>query len=289
MRIKGYLDFHEDLKNGMPHGVYRGVPNDIYHSFPAISSSQMGDLMKSNEHWRAEQEKVREYKAHFDLGSALHTYTLERDRWNEDVRIEPEGINRRTNAGKEQWAAWLESSTGKTILQRKQIQTIEKMHENLTKNEDFREVMAEGVAETSIFGEMKGVDARCRPDWWAKKRNFLIDLKTTQDASPEKFPDHIYNFGYHRQAAFYMDLFKEVTGIQLDGYGIIAVETKPPYAVCSHQMHRDFLDIGREEYEIAIARYRLAIKEKKYSAYETGFHLAVPKPWMFYRTEQEDL
>ena len=140
----------------------------------------------------------------------------------------------------------------------------------------------DGVAELSCFGEYKGVDARCRPDWIDLKRGFMVDLKTTQDASPENFNKSIYNFGYHRQAAFYLSLFKEVTGIHLEGYGIIAVENKPPYAVCSHQLHTDFLDIGQREVDVCIGRYRLATKEKKFTSYETGFHLQVPRPYMFH-------
>lgn len=284
MKVHSYMDFH---KHEVPNGLYRGVPNNIYHAFPALSSSQFKHLLKSSKHWSAEQQKEKERKDHFDFGSALHTYALERELWNEEVIVAPQ-VNKRTKEGRETWKNFLEQNKEKTIIEEKDVGKIKTMYQSLKENSDFMQVMTEGMPELSVFTEMNGVMCRCRPDWIDIDRGFMVDLKTTQDASKEKFVDHIYNFGYHRQAAFYLDVFYEATGIRLQGYGIIALEKEPPYAVCSHQLHTDFLGIGREEYKKAFARYKMAVKEEKLEGYETGFHTAVPKPWMYYRTEDNN-
>ena len=50
----------------------------------------------------------------------------------------------------------------------------------------------EGLTELSFFSEdLGGIRAKCRPDWISNDKNIVIDLKTTQDASPKGFQKSI--------------------------------------------------------------------------------------------------
>ena len=46
----------------------------------------------------------------------------------------------------------------------------------------------EGLAELSYFWQdLYKIKGKCRPDWLSSDGNTVVDLKTTQDASPKGF------------------------------------------------------------------------------------------------------
>lgn len=114
-------------------------------------------------------------------------------------------------------------------------------------------------------------------------KNVVIDLKTTDDASPEGFSKSIANWRYDVQAAFYLDGLREalrqanqlppVEGVaELSAYWVdqetgvlcrcrpdfwhgepkhfafIAVEKKPPHAVAVYVLDDDSMASGRAQY-----------------------------------------
>lgn len=64
-----------------------------------------------------------------------------------------------------------------------------------------------GKAEQSVYwvDEATGELCRCRPDWWPQEMGMVVDVKTTEDASPEGFAKSIVNWRYHVQHPYYLD------------------------------------------------------------------------------------
>lgn len=81
--------------------------------------------------------------------------------------------------------------------------------------------------------------------------NWLIDVKTTQNAAPEAFKGEIVRRSYHGQMAFYIDGLA-ANGIRVDGALLIAVEKAAPFAAGAYKLAPDWIDIGRTLYEEAL-------------------------------------
>ena len=101
----------------------------------------------------------------------------------------------------------------------------------------------------------------------------ITDWKTTSNASPDELPLQMYKYGYHIQAAFYIDAIRSIKGnIPIDFY-FIFVEKEAPYGVsvvkCSTGLEEDdwFLKIGRQEYLRAAQLWVDCHKTNKWCGY----------------------
>lgn len=111
----------------------------------------------------------------------------------------------------------------------------------------------EGVAEASVYwkDQATGELCRCRPDYW-RADGVVVDLKTTEDASPEGFAKSLVNYRYHVQAPWYLGGMSaaHAAGHFPKGWAaprafvFIAVEKKPPYAVATYVLDSESLEIG---------------------------------------------
>jgi len=89
----------------------------------------------------------------------------------------------------------------------------------------------------------KGRADALRPTWDA-----IVDLKTTASAAPSEFERSIATFGYHRQAAWYVDGLNRLGGAYKH-FVIIAVENTAPYGVAVYRLMGEAIDAGRAELE----------------------------------------
>jgi len=94
--------------------------------------------------------------------------------------------------------------------------------------------------EASIFAEDEetGLPLKARPDLWVEDHT-LVDIKTTDDASPDAFARTVTTFGYHLQAAHYLTM----TGAE--NFIFVAVERKAPYAVGIYRLDAEWVQIAR--------------------------------------------
>ena len=125
---------------------------------------------------------------------------------------------------------------------------------------------------------------KCRPDYLLIKNNqaFVIDIKTTTDCSPEKIARSIADWSYHRQAAFYADGIKEITGIQdvhalhffiekpMDGAAIWNEQQMAANALQCLPVTIPEADLeqGRREYKQAISNYQKFMNENVMPGYK---------------------
>ena len=100
--------------------------------------------------------------------------------------------------------------------------------------------------EVSYYGNIDNIDVRVRPDG-IKENDYIIDIKTSMDASPRFFKSSIYNFAYHLQACFY----SEALGYDPAKFRFITIENKYPYTVEVFSMSEDMIEYGRNAWRIA--------------------------------------
>lgn len=232
------------------------MSNEKYHSMPAVSSSQLKEVLRSPAHYFAkyvaDDREPTEATADMQLGSAAHVLFLEPQLFDREVVVAPE-CDRRTKVGKAAWEQFSELSQGKIIITADQLKSVQGMVLSLRAHPFNRIVMeGKGHREASIFYRdlESGLACRVRPDYhiapcadWPN--GLILDLKTTEDARPAAFSRKIANLGYHTSAAMYCDGFQAY--YQTDTrpeFLWLVIERSRPYACAAYQATDETLFIG---------------------------------------------
>jgi exodeoxyribonuclease VIII len=160
-------------------------------------------------------------------GSALHCFVLEPHEFDARYIVAPK-IDRRTKEGKQEFEAFSVQATGRDILTLADFENIVRMRDAIFQSEEARGLIESCmVYEQSIATELQGIEFRGVADGLGA--NWILDIKTTQDASPEAFQRQAFNLGYHEQAALYTQAFGEYR------FYWIVVESAAPHNVAVYQ------------------------------------------------------
>lgn len=229
------------------------MENADYHRHSAVSKSHLDQIAKSPLHYWARyldpNRVTPEPTPAMAIGSAVHTHVLELDQWDARYVTAPEGINRRTNAGKAEWEAFEVASTGRTVLAKADAELVMRMGHSVFAHPAAAMLLAmPGKAETTHMwtDQATGLRCKCRPDWLTDDGSLIVDLKTTEDASPMGFRKSIANWRYHVQASWYLDGLEHATGKRPDQFIFICVEKKPPFACAVYAADVEMIQIGAE-------------------------------------------
>ncbi len=180
------------------------------------------------------------------FGSLFHTTVLEPEVLEKEYVLE-EKHDRRTKVGKVGAADFLERSEGKTIISADDADKAWAMRTGIGRNPAAAKlVFSSGISEVSMQceDEETKLPLKVRIDRLTDNGS-LVDLKSTEDVSPTAWSKTVYNFGYHRQAAMYLDCAKQ--------YGIpgpfifIAVSKTPPHEAVCYQLEAQAVGMGRAE------------------------------------------
>ncbi|EMT0828575.1 PD-(D/E)XK nuclease-like domain-containing protein [Salmonella enterica] len=197
-------------------GIYFDITNEAYHAGPGVSKSQLDDIadMPAIYMWRKNAPVDTEKTKSLDTGTAFHCFTLEPDAFSSRFIIAPE-FNRRTNSGKQEEKAFLEScaSSGKTVITAEEGRKLDLMRQSIMALPLGKWLLESvGFCESSIYWEdtETGLLCRCRPDKIIPEYNWIVDVKTTADI--HKFQKAYYDYRYHVQDAFYSDGYRAQFG-----------------------------------------------------------------------------
>lgn len=209
------------------------LSNSDYHAHPAISKSHLDKVAKSPahywEHYLSPDRVPQEPTPAMILGTALHTAVLEPQLWDQQFAVPPQAFDRRTKVGKELAQAFEAEAEGKTVLTPDDADRIRRMADAVHRHPASSFLLElPGIREASYFWPDfdTGLECKCRPDWHSKDHRIIVDVKTTEDASPRGFAKSVANFRYHVQAFWYQRPFPEA-----EQFLFIAVEKSPPYLV----------------------------------------------------------
>ena len=223
--------------------------NEFYHSQKEyISSSALKTIYKKSVfHYLNEEFKT---SSALTVGTAFHTIVLEADQFDDEFIVQPK-FDRRTKAGKEQ-AKLFEAemiAQNKMILPRPDYDMIIEMRKQIGNCPTAVDLIKAGEPEVSFYVEdFMGLKVRVRPD--SIGEDYIIDLKSCQDASPRAFKRDVWKFSWHVQAAFYMDV------LGMDKFYFIASEKKVPFACQVYQLSDEMIYQGRKGYKEAIEQWK---------------------------------
>lgn len=265
--------------------------NAVYHADTRrIGKSGLDLIAKSPAHYYAQyldpNRPAREEKPYFVVGSITHNAILENKFLDSkyfilddaDVCAQIGGGNpRATNRYKEWKGAIMARNEGKTQITKEEYDAVLKMRESVQNHPAASVLLQEGIAEQRIDwqreivsedGEFVSVLLKSKPDWLSHN-GFIVDLKTTEDASPRGFAKSVWNYRYHVQAAFYLDAYEHQYGEPARGFIFIAVEKTPPYAVALYYTPANLIELGRTTYERDLRVYQRCLETREWPAYGT--------------------
>lgn len=244
-------------------GLYEGVPFDEYLTWQAVNNSSLGTLRQSAAHYRqaCDDKAAEDDKPHFQFGRFVHGGRLEPSKVLQNYVVMPrfedqlEGNYQKPKASKEyreKVAAFRAANAGLEIVTQQQLDDLLGIVEQLAANELASTWLGgEGPAELSMIWEDQDTGLLCkgRVDKALLSDQLAVDLKTTRDLG--RFPWSLVDFGYARQAAFYTDGLRALTG-QPFGFAIVAMESSAPYCVQAAIVSDDTITDGRLEYRQAL-------------------------------------
>ena len=261
------------------------VDRDYYSLEEFISYSGLKNLKKSPAHYRQYKDEPLEVETDaMAFGSAYHTYILEPEKFEQRYYIFDDdaiyqvliGEGFKSPRSTKQYKEWAESEMrligDRKTIEKSDFQKIKDMKDKLMSHYYCRALLSGGEAEYSITGTLQtsegDINLKARPDYVKANKHFIIDLKTTFDASEDGFTRAAADNDYHIQAALYSDLMEMITG---DSRGwtffFIAQEKRKPYAFNIFEASPQFIGQGRYEYEQLLKLYKMCIDNNKWPGY----------------------
>jgi hypothetical protein len=236
------------------------VSNDIYHSDSSISASGLKWINKYSVYHFI--HKTFNETPSMAFGTAVHTALLEKDDFYDIYYPMPEIGDLRKKENKQLKAEAEEKAEGKILLSHQDYQRIKHIIQNFKKNK-LAQHYCRGEVELSHYLEFNDVPVRVRPDVINHVSGFITDVKTCQDASPEAFRRDVWKWGYHLQAAFYMDM------LEVDTFKFVCVEVNHPYTVVVHTLDDEFIKLGRKKWQQALDDWKLYLDTGEVKLYHS--------------------
>ena len=269
--------------------IVRGMSNADYHACPEMSRSRLELMGRTPAYYKAFMDGVIERKqtAALTLGTRFHCAVLEPSQWAERYALLPEFENSaQSKAGKLEREAWATENPGEPVTS-DEYKTIWDMAAAL-KAHPMGSLLLQQAGptdrEVSVFGTLADVPCRCRPDAIVPVDDgvFLVDLKSTGDASPTGFAKSVANYGYDIQDAFYSDLCTE-QGMNVLGFVFIATESAPPYLTATYCLKEVDIETGRERYRDLLALYARCVELNEWPGLSGAIEVLELPKWHTYR------
>jgi hypothetical protein len=179
-----------------------------YFAIKALSASALQLLKESPEAFRDRYLlgiKEPESDA-FRIGSAVHCLVLEPSCFADRYATSPK-FDRRTKIGKEEFAKFQESAQGKIVLDSDEAAEVLQLAQAFNKHAGLVTLLASPgkVIEEPILFELFGEQFKTKPDCVIPSCKCIIDVKTCKNANPDRWKWSALDYGYHRQAAIYIE------------------------------------------------------------------------------------
>lgn len=233
-------------------GIHTDISIEDYHANRThISATQIKKAKESLKHfdWYIRGKLVQERKSHFDFGNAFElalldnknylnkVATLPDQQWIEEIQTLNEASQkpRGTKYYKERADKFYADNAGRYIINDsgpESFDTIEEMLSSCFQDSTIQALVKNTEYQLSLFwiDPETGLKLKTRPDICKRKKNVIVNLKTTIDGSPEAFSKDMANYEYPLQACIEMMGCLETKLMdKIDSYFWLVVEKLPPF------------------------------------------------------------
>lgn len=273
----------------MDNGIYTGISIQDYHANKThISSTGIKMVKKSLSLWKWMQSHPQEYKLHFDFGNSFEVALLDKENFDKSVAImQTQDWIAKANEGREKPYAspkqskiyqtteddFLEKNAGKYFIPDvgpQSFEYLEYMLESCHKDAVIQKLIDNTEYQTSLFwtDQESGINLKTRPDICKRKKNVIVNLKTTTDGSPTEFSRELANYDYPLQAAIEIRGCIE-TGLmpQVDNYFWLVVEKVPPFNATLYEFDKSDQLSLLDELDFLLKKIAHAQQENLYPGY----------------------
>lgn len=263
----------------MKPGIYKNIAYEEYRAIDACNYSTLKVLIdKSAAHCKYYMDNGRPDSAAMAFGRALDSYLLEKGLFYSKYCVIP-AIDRRTKDGKKLYAELAEKNKGKEILSEDDMSAIVQIGQAF---ETCRaKIMLTGGDSQSTLvwtDEKTGLLCKARIDYLIEESDVIVDLKSTSNAKPEAFNKDMFKYGYYIQAGLYTMGYKVLTGKDAM-FGIVAIETEPPYVVSGFEVGDRTMLAGKNAARQALDRFAQCKEHNDWPGYTTGIELIELPVW----------
>jgi hypothetical protein len=243
------------------------MPMEDYLARPEYDNHRIGTALKSLKRlkWDMEHTNTSAITKSLRLGTLIHMAILEPEKFNQFVRVLPEG-NKTTVEWKKAVVEQYSELELKSTLKPNELESaIKEAYPDLELVANDEYLLCMGLKKSaythlgSLLNREKmtefvilcthietGLRVKIRPDLWIPSLGYGIDIKTTTDASPSEFIKDIYKYKYYRSFALYSDVLKDMYGLKK--YSIWAQEKEPPYEYAFYEVDEELFLTGRLQY-----------------------------------------
>jgi hypothetical protein len=258
-----------------------------YHANPAISHSKLECYRRRPalyyKKYVAKTLPPPEDTSAFRLGSAVHCAVLEEKEFAARYILKPD-CDRRTKEGKIQFAEFSAQHADKTLLDVDEMQQVVAMREAIATHPLASQLLADGLAETTWRKEQPNAlgALQCRTDWFSSLgcelsdfKPYALDIKTVESLDSDAFRNFeraAFNYGYHRQAGFYLPLINEIFQWSVSKMYYVAVEKSEPYGCAVYTLSDDAIAKGQDENIADLVRLKKSLEDNYWPNIDPTLH-----------------
>lgn len=242
-----------------------------YREAKGLSGSQLGLLAECPIKFKYKLENPEEPTDAMKFGTLCHEVLLEPHVVSGRYAVMREGINykRNTTEGKRNYEA-LEAS-GKPLVKESDIKEAQEMARVAMLNPIVKELLSSNpLIEHEMYWEEEGTACKGKIDLYSPSLRVLVDYKTSNDISPQKFKWTIKDYGYLLQLAHYQIGLKNTLGLEsLPGVLIIAQETSAPYVCQVYSVRQEDIDSVHAKRREVLAEYKQSMETGIWRGYSS--------------------
>lgn len=266
-------------------GIFPGTSRAEYDAIPAINFSRLKFFRRTAAHAREALMNPRPQSDEQALGTLIHLYLLEPERWQSDVTVMPDftiGLvddkgkpyknPRATNKYKDLEGAWKGQNAGKIIATDDDLAACNQIGLSIAASTIATELMtAPAKNEVAIIWDDPTTKLRCKGlvDRLANVlgRMVVIDIKSTTDASIGAYSRDCAKWGYHIQSAFYLDGLSALHPADRKFMHLLT-ETDSPHLVAVRSLSGQALAQGRYDYRDCLRQCAECLRTDRWPGYQ---------------------
>jgi len=260
-------------------GIYPGVPFDEYCEWDCVNNSFLWKMKtKSAAHAMYHKENPTPPTPALRYGHVLHTLALEPKAFKNRYLVAPK-CKRNTKVGKDIYEHWEKGLNGKEQVEAKDYESMLALDKAI-KSQRIHRFIEQGESEVCIVWEDRKTGLLCkgRIDYAHRKQAVIIDLKSTLDATKEKFARDIWRYGYYQQAAFYCDGWRTLTDV-LPAYVFLTYEKIPPFLIAARELAAKDIIAGRLSYRKEMRKYAKYMKKGYWPGFSDNVEMISMPDW----------
>lgn len=264
-------------------GIYPGLSFSDYHRIDAAHHSMLEGFSRTPAHAREAMLRPHESSVAQALGHAFHVCLLEPERFDLEYVVPPK-FDRRTKVGKLGWADWELHHPHALLIDQDEAALFRRMRDSVLSHTTARELLTgAGASEFSIIwqDETTGLLCKGRIDRVGALGgySFIVDVKTTRNASEKAFSKDVASYGYHRQLALYREGLTTLRPGPSRRGAIIAVEKEAPFCAAVHEIDERALEQGWRESLAHLEAFKRCKETGVWPGYDDGLGLMDLPPW----------